>query len=270
MGTVAEDRSVTANVRYIRTELRDAATPPSIGSRESRRANTAIHEVTVFDARATSGLELDRNGFTITQHQTTSAGADEARIKSDYYAEMLGLVRHSTGADRVYMMGHQVRTEDSSNFNNAYARFVHCDYSLKNAGSMSQHLLEREQVSAEPGWRYAWYNTWQPFDNEVQQNPLAMLAADSLAANDVIGYYYSGYEDTGNLVSAPVYNPAHRWYYYPHMSTSEVLLLKQIDTRDGRAPLCPHTSFNDATAPSDALPRRSVETRIMAVFETAA
>ena len=42
--------------------------------------------------------------------------------------------------------------------------------------------------------------------------------------------------------------------------------MKQMDGRPGRSVYCPHTSFDDLTAAPDALPRRSIETRLMAVF----
>ena len=48
---------------------------------------------------------------------------------------------------------------------------------------------------------------------------MAFLDPRSLAADDIIDYAYTGHvdpddRDNGGLVSAPVYNPDHRWYYY--------------------------------------------------------
>ena len=68
-------------------------------------------------------------------------------------------------------------------------------------------------------------------------------------------------------MAAPVYNPDHRWWYFPLMETTEILIVKQLDSRPGRAVYCPNTSFDMSGAAPDSLPRRSIETRLLAVFE---
>ena len=54
--------------------------------------------------------------------------------------------------------------------------------------------------------------------------------------------------------------------FFTQTLPDEVLLTKQLDTRPGRARQCPHTSFVDESAPPDVPPRRSIETRVLAVF----
>lgn len=259
-------------VRYIDPEWRDRDEAPRIGDRRSRHANTSYRDIVVRDARARDeSFGLDVSGFELVDHHTTSACADDATIRSRYRGEMLDLVRSVAGADRTYMLGHLVRTEDTSDFNTAYSRFVHCDYNIANLERMSHDLLTKRGVEPRPGWTFAWYNTWQPFDHDVEQNPLAVLDVRSLGDGDLIDYRYTGYtehdDSDGGLVAAPVYNADHRWWYYPAMTTSELLLTKQLDPRPGRASQCPHTSFLDPAAADDAPPRRSIETRILAVFE---
>ena len=51
------------------------------------------------------------------------------------------------------------------------------------------------------------------------------------------------------------------------MSTEEVLVLKQLDERPNRAYYCPHVSFDNKEVSEDLPPRRSIETRLVAVFE---
>jgi hypothetical protein len=60
------------------------------------------------------------------------------------------------------------------------------------------------------------------------------------------------------------FNPAHRWYWLPEMTTDEALLLKVYDSaRDGPARFSPHTAFADPGAPPDAPPRQSIELRAL-------
>jgi len=51
------------------------------------------------------------------------------------------------------------------------------------------------------------------------------------------------------------------------MTPEEILVFKQMDGRSDRSVYCPHTSFDNKDAPADAPPRRSIEMRMLAVFE---
>ena len=261
-----------AAVRYLDAAWRDRAETPRIGSRESRRANTSFHNVTVHDARprlAAGQIDLDRSGFTLTQHRTSVTDFRNAdAVAESYYSEMKELVCRVTGASRALVRSHLVRTEKRVDFNDGYARFVHCDYNVARLGEMAHELLARDGVMPQENWTYAWYNTWQPFDHQVQNNPLAFIGWGSLPLPDVIDYFYTGHNQD-SLVAAPVYNPDHRWWYFPLMETTEILIVKQLDSRPGRAVYCPHTSFDMPGAAPDSLPRRSFETRLLAVFENA-
>jgi hypothetical protein len=270
--------SVPTNIRYINAEWRDSEAPPSIGDRQSRRNNTAYQAVEVTDARTVEdNFGLETAGFELTHMAEFAGDRGKEAIEKSYYPQVAELIRKVTGADATFVLSYQLRTEDQSDFNNAYARFVHCDYHLENLHKMSLKTLDVHNVEPHEGDTYVWYNTWQPVDNTVCNNALAVCDWRYLPTEDVIGYNYTGYvgksddgsggsNSVGNLVSAPVYNPRHRWYYYREMKQNEVLLMKQLDGRTGRAQLCPHTSFIDASISDTAPPRRSIEVRILGLF----
>jgi hypothetical protein len=68
-------------------------------------------------------------------------------------------------------------------------------------------------------------------------------------------------------IQLPIYNPAHRWYYFPELRPDEALLFKTYDSAtDGRARFTIHTSFEDPAAAADAPPRESIETRCFVFF----
>ncbi len=257
---------ITAEIRHLKPKWKNTDEIPSIGSRETRRENTASFDVVVTDARR-SGEQfgLERSGFDLRSGAEPLAGLDADR--AGYRAQMLDLVKNEVGAVETYLFMDQVRTEDQSDFNTAYARFAHCDFNLAYLDRMTRRLLERNGRTHDPDRSYAWFNTWQPFDNRVEQNPLCVLDVRSLGEGDIVDYRYTGYEESGALVAGPVYDPAHRWYYYPDMTTDEVLLTKQLDKRPGHTAQCPHTSIIDTTRSGELPPRRSIETRILAVFD---
>ena len=122
--------SVTAEVRYLNAEWKEREDIPSIGDRESRRAHTSKLAVSINDARGMD-LDLDTSGFVLTEHNSEVGNfQDAAEVRLTYYSEVSEIVKELTGADEVFITQHVVRTEDTSNFNVAYARFVHSDYSL--------------------------------------------------------------------------------------------------------------------------------------------
>ena len=263
--------TVQTEVRYLNDEWRTRDDIPRIGDRESRRANTSKHAVSIHDARprlVAGELDLDINGFTLLQLDSRVQDfRDDAAVKAIYYPEIEALAKQAAGASEVFITQHVLRTEDTSDFNKAYARFLHCDYSLADPRDMAARALEKQGLRpADYADReFAWYNAWQPFDNAVLKNPLAIVDAASLADDDVVDYYYTGYGNSGKS-AMPMRNPSHRFYYVARMATDEVLLIKQLDTRGRRAAVCPHTSFDDPTSPPGAPPRHSIEVRMMVAF----
>jgi len=260
---------VPAKVRYINSEWKDSEEPPRIGSKESRRENTNYQDVTVLDARPRldrGEIGLEKTGFMLTKNKTSCSDfKDEDVIRSKYLPEMLDLVCQLTGAKAAYHYGFLVRTEKPVDFNDGYARFVHCDYNVKRIVSMSHDVIRDNGAEPRENDTYAWFNTWQPFDNPAINNPLTFIDAASLSKGDVIDYYYTG-RGRDSLVAAPVYNPSHRWYYFPEMKLDEVIVLKQMDQRPGKVMYCPHTSFDNPLGGDSKPPRRSIETRVVAVF----
>ncbi len=264
--------SVSAQIRYLNPEWRGRAELPRIYSRETRRANTRFYDVRIEDARPLQEkgeLDLDTHGFILVRHASDVKDfQDSAEVSRAYYPQVEALVQRLTGAERAVVSHHQLRTEDSSSFIQAYARYVHCDFSEARARQMSDELMIERGLCSETEtdrYDYAWYNTWQPIDREVQQNPLTLVDASSLEREDLVEYAFGESESAG-VASMPLYNSKHRHYYFPRMQTDEALVLKQLDTRPGAVSQCPHTSFHDPTASDDALRRRSIEVRIMGVF----
>ena len=94
--------TVPAKVRYINSEWRENPESPRIGSKESRRANTAYQPVDIHDARpriAAGEIGLDKTGFTLTNNKTACTDFKDAdAIQQVYLLEMRDLVCRLTGA----------------------------------------------------------------------------------------------------------------------------------------------------------------------------
>ena len=135
---------------------------------------------------------------------------------------------------------------------------------------------------------------WQPVDWTVGQNPLAVLDGRSVeVTQDPVPIRYPTGRGQYGCFLPPLthprgllHNEQHRWGFYKNMSPDEALLFLHYDTRSAFVPgksaatrssapkggglfteCAYHTSFHDGTAPADAAPRRSVEARVLCVFE---
>jgi hypothetical protein len=274
--------SVDARIRFVKDSWKDIPGIPRIDSRDERRANTEFQDVRIIDARPLqerAELGLDTNGFILTRHETALADfSDRAAIATTYLPEMCALIASLAGAEAVFPVNYLIRSEkplSPSDWVNAYARYMHLDYNEPRAlDTMREHLVRNGYADAVRAQSFefddplerlpyaaAIYGCWQPIEREVQRNPLTLIDARSLEDRDLVDYIIEG-----SLGALPVYRPEQRLYYFPRMQTDEIIVFKHMDTRAGHARWCPHTSFDDPNSPADPLGRRSIETRVVAVF----
>ena len=61
-----------------------------------------------------------------------------------------------------------------------------------------------------------------------------------------------------------VHNPAHRWLWFPNMTRDQVVVFRSSDSLFGMP--VPHVAFDYPVAPSDAVPRASIEMRAVAYW----
>jgi hypothetical protein len=100
----------------------------------------------------------------------------------------------------------------------------------------------------------------------VEETPLAVCDARSIAPTDLVPTDLRYPDRTGEVYSL-AFNPAHRWFYFPRMQASEVMLLKCYDSaQDGRARFTAHGAFDDPNTPAGTPARESIEVRTLAFF----
>jgi hypothetical protein len=212
-------------------------------------------------------LSLDTNGFVLTPHETAVKDFyDPDEVKSVYYPEVERLLKQVTGADRVLIFDHVVRNrvlaERGEKGARAPAKIVHNDYSLKSAPRrVRDHLPEEADRLLRN--RFAEINVWRAIRGPIESSPLALCDARSLGAEDIVPCDLVYRERVGETYGF-VYNPKHRWYYFPRLEHNEAILLKCYDSKDdGRARFTAHTSFDDPSSPPNAAPRESIEVRAL-------
>ena len=117
--------------------------------------------------------------------------------------------------------------------------------------------------------RFAIVQVWRPIRKPVEVKPLAICDARTMSASDFV-VSERRYPNRVGQTYAVVFNPAHRWYWFPKMRRDEAIIFKVFDSlQDGRARWTAHTAFENPLAPPDAPPRESIEIRTIAFFPRA-
>jgi hypothetical protein len=233
----------------------------------------AARRVTIRNARALAGLgelTLDQSGFEkITHASAIKDFSDADAIRSAYYPESAALLKRLTGAEKVVIFDHTLRDSAAGGRFQALrepARRVHNDQTFVSGPRRVRDHLPPDEAELRLKNRFAIINLWRPVGHAVDQFPLAMCDARTIAADDLVPGDLV-YRDKVGETYAFTYSARHSWYYYPQLTPQEALLLKIYDSReDGTARLTAHTSFEDPTAPEDARPRRSIELRALVFY----
>lgn len=246
----------------------------SFGPNNIRRRNLGTQElkqVAVHNGRSLADrLSLDEQGFVFVEHKTqVSDFFDAAQLKSIYYPEVEKLIKNASGAARVVIFDHTLRSGDETEREAKLIRepvlSAHVDYTEWSGPQRVRDILPNEAEDL-LSRRFAIVQVWRAINRPIQKNPLALAAADSITVDDFL-LSERRYPNRVGQTYRLKYNPQHRWVYFPEMRRDEALVFKVYDSeKDGRARFTPHTSFDDPNSPSNAPARQSIEVRAFAFF----
>jgi hypothetical protein len=194
---------------------------------------------------------------------------DPDEVKRVYYPEMEALIKAESGAKRVVVFDHTLRTADDAFREERKIREpvqrVHNDYTEWSGPQRVRDLLP-DEAEALFKRRFAIVQVWRPFRHPIETFPLAIADARTLDPNDLV-VSERRYPNRVGQTYAIKYNPGHRWYWFPRQQRNEAIVFKVYDSlKDGRARWTAHTAFDDPTAPPGARPRESIEIRTLAFF----
>ncbi len=240
--------------------------PPGVPWRSGR---PEPHRIQVRNARTLARQpSLDEQGFVLVAHRTSVRDFhDAAQVRSVYYPEVETILKAATGAAEVLIFDHTLRSASAEQRAamgiREPVRYVHNDYTSVSGRRRVTDLLEPARAAALLKGRHAVINVWRPIHRPVEQAPLAVCDAQSIAPGDLVATDLI-YRDRLGEVYSLTYNPRHRWFHYPAVTPDEALLIKTYDSlEDGRARFTAHTAFDDPNTPPDAAPRESIEVRAL-------
>ena len=142
-------------------------------------------EVDVEDIRgATSSVDFDRDGITITRAPSAiKSFEDDRKWRDQYDQEISHVLKRKIGAAEVIIFDHTVRIDDPNAIRKP-ARNVHNDYSARGANQPLIDLLGRERADEFQAGRYAFVNIWRPIENPILSSPLGFIRPSTMNAGD--------------------------------------------------------------------------------------
>ena len=266
--------AVEAVVNFVIDTGEPIVTIPSLPGGEGGQ-NIGRYEtrtVTVQDGRPmASGLSLDREGFALVDFETQVTDFyDSDQIEKIYNPEIETLIRRETGATDVVVFDHTLRAGDDNIRKDKLVREpvqrAHNDYTVRSGPRRVQDWFGEEEAKPYLERRFAIINIWRSTVGAVEEFPLAICDARSVALSDFVISERRAADRIGETYRL-AFSPDHKWFYFPHMQRNEAMLIKSYDSaEDGRARFTPHTAIADPNTPDNAPPRQSIETRVFAFF----
>jgi hypothetical protein len=239
--------------------------------RRRRLGTDELKTMTVRNGRLFAGrLSLDEQGFIFVEHKTKVADFfDPAQLESVYYPEIEQLIKSTSGASRVVIFDHTLRSGDETEREAKLIREpviqAHNDYTEWSGPNRVREILP-QQADELLKRRFAIIQVWRAINQPIQSNPLAIADAKSVVMEDFL-LAERRYPHRIGQTYRLKYNPNHRWFYFPEMRRNEAIVFKVYESEtDGRARFTPHTSFKDPNTPVGASARQSIEVRAFAFF----
>lgn len=267
---------INADLKYLKDDQALAVYRASVAGGElvPHQGNYLPHTVAIGNARESGdAFELDTEGFCLVEQPSEVQDFYDDHQLSQYEIELKSMLSNLTGASEVLIFDHTRRSSSDAIRSKRKIReassVIHNDYSAD-----SGHLRLRDFFNDHVEFDstdydkipFAIINVWRSTAGTIANYPLAMCDATSVSDADLVAVKREGKERIGEI-QLVLHQEQHRWCYFPQMTADEALVFKTFDSRtDGRTRFTPHTSFEDPTAPADAPPRESIESRCFVFY----
>jgi len=259
-----------------------------VHDRARDRMRLQRNRVRILNGRSISS-DLDVEGFTLTRAPPVETDwfASEAQqidpVGTDWEACKRAMKAYSSAAEQIVILltgarfafatpvgAVRVSERSAQEVRSAAhrpARFVHSDFTDLSAEQWAGTIMGKQRALCK---RVAVYNVWRPLTNGPQDSSLALCDSRTADPEDQVStdaiQDYPGMPSGVFEATTYRHNPRQVWYYFPMMSTAEIVLFKGFDSDSSRANRVPHTAFDDHTCPQDAPSRVSIDFRVLAGF----
>jgi hypothetical protein len=216
-------------------------------------------QIPIYNGRLRDDLTLDTAGFQLARHPLPKLDYyNEQEVLTTYYDAVCAFVKEATGAYKVFAFDHVVRNtgvsmkyavKDGVKVGGP-ALMVHGDYAMLGAPQRrddfalppsaddtfvkthgQRPLIPAEELEQLKGRRFAIVNLWRGFiDAPIVDMPLTMCDSRTTKAEDYVCVQFN-YDTHAHETYAGGHSEGQRWFYFPSMTSGEVVLLKTFDSQ---------------------------------------
>lgn len=256
---------VQGEIPFVRRTLDEQARGVSLPYCEG--LSMVSHDVTIRNARPIiDELSLDREGFALAKHKISCVDDHDPEVLCPrYLEEMLPFIKERFNASWVIPMrnGVIVRRAGGSSVPGVKRTgpIAHVDFAPIAAPMLAARENQEQGLPIRSYSRLMIVQAWRALSSPPQDFPLALCDSTTVLDTDIIEREYTS--DTGASWKQVLlkYNPIQRWYYFPEMTSDEVILWKGFDSDVNSGPGAPHTGFDNRRAHPHAKQRESIEAR---------
>ncbi|KAF2163536.1 hypothetical protein M409DRAFT_68456 [Zasmidium cellare ATCC 36951] len=238
-----------------------------------------VQPVLVHDIRGREDdFTLDKQGFQLCRRQIqTQSFTDEEHIKDSYYKEVENLLKETTGATKIHIYDHHIRSlsfeasltappiEDSLDLPGP-VRSVHIDDTPASARLVIRKNFPPSEAAHLLATPFSLINVWRPLA-PVRKDPLALADARTVQPHGRVEALLPTPDGEDIAIYQIRASAEHRWWFVSEQRPEEVWLFKIFDSDDEGGFLgVPDTSFVERGT-EGAEVRESVEVRCLCFFE---
>lgn len=273
---------VDAQGHFANGKYRDVRMPDfkEVDDPEERSALYHNHPIRVFNARQLDPeATIEVQGFQLIAQETNVDDLlDMDKAQTEFYPECAEVVKQLTGCHDTYVTQHQYRN-GYGNLPEGHPKRMKPTPNGSPGGYGGTHsdispYAENRWDDIVDGRHCAMFNLWRSTDlqNDIQVMPLALLDMTSLDFKDMVAAdaWGGAQQVQQHLVSYRLaYNENQRWYYFPKMKPTEMLVFKQYDTREPDPTLRQvyHGAIPDPDTTDESPLRQTIEVRVLALFD---
>ena len=240
-------------------------------SKRIYQGNYEHRKVRIQNARPMQGqFALDIHGFEFLNHKTKVKDFyNPEQMWEIYYDETAKLIQSVSGATRVHVFDHTLRSGNKAAREGQPVREpvrrVHNDYTEWSGPQRVHDLLPNEADRLLKN-RFAIIQVWRAINKPIKSDPLCICDARNIDKKDLFPSRRI-YPDRIGETYVVTYGAKHKWLYFPEMMRDEVLIFKVYDSAiDGKARWTAHSSFPLPNQDNNKYPRESCEMRALVFF----
>jgi len=196
-----------------------------------------------------------------------------AQVQAAYFKECADLVTKLTGASKAVPYHFRYRhvepdtnVDDEKNSSTKPAVLLHLDNDKNSAtATMKEYIGAESEEWLGKHWMIL--NVWRPLSVPATQYPLSVIDPQTFDFDRDQAPIYTRNNYKSNILAVKE-NPDYNFYYVSDLKPEEALVFRNYESKpDGTSRTgMPHGAFTDANTPADAPPRRSIEVRVLALF----